>query len=134
MPKSYYHANEYLKWILGLSNAISATGLTRSLRLWTTLPAYDGTGGVEVSASGTAYAAISPITSYFGSAPVNGVVSNTVAISFTTATAGWGTVVGATIHDGSANLLRIMPLRIPKTILLGQQFRYEISAFQLAER
>lgn len=63
--------------------------------LYTTMPAADGTGGVEVSGGSYARVLHGPGDAYWD-APVggNGEFKNTTAITFPVPTANWGLVVG----------------------------------------
>jgi hypothetical protein len=92
-----------INWMRGATFPAPPGGLW--LSLWTTLPAKDGTGGVEVTGSGYARLAIalpSPTT-------VDGAeqTSNAGAWNFPTAGGSWGSIVGVAIHDasGGGNLL-----------------------------
>ena len=76
------------------------------LALFTTMPADDGTGGVEVSGGAYARVLLTGLwASATGSAPSS--IANGTLIQFATATADWGTVVGFGIYDAltSGNLL-----------------------------
>lgn len=91
------------------------------LALFTTTPAMPaGTGGVEVSGGGYAR---QPITfGVSGSGPA--VASNSALVQFPTATADWGTVVGAGLYDAltGGNLIDAGPLQVAKTIGVGDVF------------
>jgi hypothetical protein len=99
---------------------------TLKIKLWTTLPAEDGTGGTEVS--GGSYAAQSITNSDANFSRTGSVVSNVGAITFTTATAGWGTVVGITIEDNSDNIIAIKSLTANKLIETGDTFQIAAGA------
>ena len=83
-----------------------------------------GAGQGEVSNVGTAYAR-QAVT--FG-VPASGQTSNTADIIFPTATSGWGTVTHCAIFDnatyGAGNCLYHGPLATPKTVNIGDTFRY----------
>ena len=101
---------EFLKIKLGKATALTLP-LAPHIALFTTMPAENGTGGVEVSTSGTGYAR-QPATAKYPTPSTGAVesgrviVANNVAIDFGTATANWGTIVGAalmtTLTGGSA--------------------------------
>jgi hypothetical protein len=70
--------------------------------LFTTLPAEDGTGGVEVS--GTGYARVQHDAADANwTAPTggNGLYSNNGAVQFGSPTANWGSIVGFGLYDAS---------------------------------
>lgn len=95
------------------------------LALFTTLPAVDGTGGVEVSVTGTAYARAQILASNGWTGPYmnNGNIeySNANDITFVTPTANWGTIVGSGLYDASTggNLYYISSIAVPKVVNLG---------------
>ncbi len=83
-----------------------------------------GTGQGEVSTSGTAYTR----EAVTFAAPSGGQVVNTADITFSTATASWGTVTHVAIFDnvtvGSGNCLYHGPLATPKTVNTSDTFRF----------
>lgn len=88
------------------------------IALFTTLPALDGSGGTEVSTSGTGYARVQVATTP-GEWSVNGLeYSNTNEIVYGTPTATWGTINGAGIYDAltGGNLLYVAALTTPKVV------------------
>lgn len=90
---------------------------------FTTTPQLDGTGGTEVSTSGTAYAreAIASDTGWAGPSGTNREYSNAADITYAVPTANWGTIVGAGLFDASTggNLLYVAPLTTPKVVNNG---------------
>jgi len=92
--------------------------------LYTTLPADDGTGGVEVS--GGSYARQSVTASSGFNAASAGLVDNAAAIDFGTATASWGTIVGFGLFDAvSAGTLHIFgSLTASKTVANGDGAKF----------
>lgn len=88
--------------------------------LYTTLPAEDGTGGVEPSAASYARVQYGPGSTYW-SAPSNGdgTVKNEFAITFPSPTEDWGTIVGWGIYDESGNLWFVNALAANKDVLAG---------------
>lgn len=92
--------------------------------LFTTVPALAGTGGVEVSTSGTAYARQSIVCStvgFQGPSGANLEYSNKLDIAYAVPTANWGTITGAGLYDASTggNLLYVATLTTPKVVNNG---------------
>jgi hypothetical protein len=116
---SDYLENELLDHVTGKT---AYTMPTPYLALFTTLPGEDGTGGVEVSTSGTAYArqACSGAT---WNAASGGSISTASDVTFPAATASWGTIVGVGLYDGdvegAGNLLWYGTVGTSKTIDSG---------------
>ncbi|MBE2178871.1 MAG: hypothetical protein IAE97_00160 [Chthoniobacterales bacterium] len=117
--------NAIANLILG-SAAYSVPG-TLHFALFTTTPNEAGTGGTEVSTSGTAYARVA-VTNNTTNFPTtsNGTKSNGTAFTFPTATASWGTVVGWGIYDASSsgNLLFFGNLTTSRSIASGDTARF----------
>lgn len=94
------------------------------LALFTSVPRLDGTGGAEVSNSGSGYERI-PIAAgaWNGPTGVNLEYSNTNDIQFGTPTANWGTINGGALYDsqigGTNKLLYVCHLTTPKVVSLG---------------
>ena len=84
--------------------------------LSTTAPAVDGTGVNEPSID-AGYARV-PLTSL--SEPVDGLITNTLAINFNESTASWGTITHFVIYDAadadSGNLLMFGALSTPRAV------------------
>jgi hypothetical protein len=102
--------------------------------LFTTLPAADGTGGVEVTGGSYARASVVNNDTNWPDA-VAGVKSNGVAIDFPTATADWGVVVGAMSFDGSgggANRYDFGALDTDREILNGDDFSIAPTQFEVS--
>ena len=97
MSKSTAAGNDVLNQHFGKTTAITYP-ITPYMRLYTTLPNDDGTGGVEVSGAGYSPQAIA---SKFPQASGKS-ISNNADITFGTATAGWGNVIGAAIWTASS--------------------------------
>lgn len=106
--------------------------------LYTTLPAEDGTGGVEVS--GGSYARVSVTTGTSGSGagsgwtdPGTGVSTNVADIVFTTASAPWGTIVGAARLDASSggNIIDISPIGTPVAVGTGATFKILVGQYNM---
>lgn len=104
--KSNYSQDTMLKWMF--TNATVTRPTAWYVALFTTLPAEDGTGGVEVSTSGTGYArqpaTFNTTTSDSGTAKQT---SNTSSITFGPFTASVNNIIGFGIYDASTggNLL-----------------------------
>lgn len=86
------------------------------LGLSTTAPSLDGSGATEPAASaGYQRVELSSL-----SAPADGVVKNSAAISFPESTADWGTVTHFVVYDsaavGAGNLLIYGELASPRTV------------------
>lgn len=100
--------------------------------LFTTAPADDGSGGVEVS--GGSYARVSVAnTDAEWPAAAGGVKSNANVITFPTATAGWGLVTHFGIFDAAVagNLLAFGALGASRNVLSSDVFRFLTSALQV---
>ncbi len=99
--------------------------------LFTTVPAGDGTGGVEVSGGSYARQAIT-FTAAAGGAPAS--IPNNALVQFPTATANWGTIVGAGIYDAATggNLLEMGPLTASKTVATGDSFAFPTGTYTLS--
>jgi hypothetical protein len=92
------------------------------LGLYTTNPTMPaGTGGVEVS--GGSYARVA-LATLIGAASA-GANSNSGTITFPTATASWGTIVGVGVFDALTvgNLLKSGALSVSKVIGIGDTFQ-----------
>lgn len=106
---SKYLEDIQLKWAFQ-ATAPPAAPATVYVALFTTMPAEDGTAGVEVSPTSTGYARVA-VTGNATNWPISGTtpqqVQNASAVQFPTATASWGTVVGFGIYDAATagNLL-----------------------------
>jgi hypothetical protein len=89
--------------------------------LFTTNPALDNTGGVEVSTSGTNYGrvAVSVGVAQWNVAGLE--YSNAGDITYGVPSSTWGTINGAGIYDAATggNLLYVAPLTTPKTVSNG---------------
>lgn len=97
--------------------------------LFTTMPADDGTGGVEVSGGSYARQAVT------FSAPSAGQVANSGLITFPLATASWGTILGMGLFDALTvgNLLYYGTLTASKTVGIGDQISFAASSLTVSE-
>lgn len=96
------------------------------LGLFVTAPGEDGTGGVEVSDTGTGYARITVAagnTHWAKSATQDGqgrtVYHNAVTLQFPNATANWGTVSVLGLYSQTHGLCFVTPLTTARTIMNG---------------
>jgi len=85
--------------------------------------------GTEVSGGSYARVAVSRADAEFTDPAVDGISSNVNAITFMTATAGWGTVVGFFIADAATdgNVLFHGSLSVNKTIDSGDTFEFAVN-------
>lgn len=91
--------------------------------LFTTVPSLAGTGGVEVSTSGTNYGRvqIQANSGWAGPAGTNQDYTNAADLSFLVPTATWGTITGVGLYDAQTggNLYYVATLTTPKTVSNG---------------
>ena len=104
--------------------AMSALPSSLWLCLFTTTPGPSGTGGVEVSTSGTGYARVElPRVSgtWTGPTGTNQEYNNTTELVFPVPTGNWGTIVSLGIYDAASNgnLIFISTIATSKSISLG---------------
>lgn len=99
--------------------------------LFNTLPAGDGSGGIEVS--GGAYAR-QPISFAGGTGGSPTSTTNGALVQFPTATSDWGTINGAGIYDAATggNLLEMGPLTMPKTVSSGDAFSFPANTYTIS--
>ena len=115
--------------------ALASPDATHYIGLFTTLPVDAGTGGVEPT--GGAYARQSytnnatnwPAAS--GTAPT--LKQNGVAITFPTATANWGTIVGWAVFDAitAGNIVQFGPLDANVTISINDIFNLAVNSIKI---
>ena len=100
--------------------------------LFTTTPADDGTGGVEVSGGSYAREAFAANNTNWGNSTPGApsTIENLVAVEFTTATASWGTVTAWGYFDAATtgNLLFFAVLDTSKAIGEGDTASFAIGA------
>lgn len=98
--------------------------------LYTTATTDTG-GGTEVTGGSYARQRCQGTGGWDG--PSNGATQNTGAITFPTATAGWGTVSHVGVRGGAAgsNLLYHGALTSPKTVNSGDTFRFSAGALDV---
>lgn len=122
----------------GVTSGAITVPTTVYIGLYTTIPADDATGGVEVTPSGSAYARIS-VTNSAANWPVSTTSSgittkaNGAIIQYATATATWGTVVGFGIFDALTvgNLLFYGALQTSQVVSSGQAPSFAVGALSL---
>lgn len=131
--KSIYLCNKLLDLELG---AVSWTPPSSVwIRLYTTLPNPDGTGGVEVAGGGyTAYGVVNNTTNF--PAASGGFKTNGVDFVWAAPAAAWGTLVGAAMWDAAfgGNMLRCGPFSMPFVVNGGDPaFRINAGAGHFGE-
>lgn len=107
--------------------ALKGTTFTRPanglwVALFTTTPALDGTGGVEVSTSGTGYGRVNIAdNAWTGPSGSNIEYSNTNDLTFGLPTANWGTIVSSGLYTAQTGgtLWYISSGTAPKTVNAG---------------
>jgi hypothetical protein len=99
--------------------------------LYTTAPADDGTGGVEVT--GGSYAREELTATNMAPTTTAGVATNDVAITFTTATAAWGIVTHAGVCSAisGGTIGAVTALDASKTVGDGDTFEFAIGDFSV---
>ncbi|ASS33928.1 head protein [Acidovorax phage ACP17] len=110
-----------------MGHVLKAAPYTAPTSLWvalfTTVPALTGTGGVEVSTSGTNYGRVQIVANsgWAGPSGTNQEYTNAADLSFLVPTANWGTITGAGLYDASTggNLTWIAVLTTPKVVNNG---------------
>lgn len=124
-----YAEAKLLDHILGTTSFTMPTTPIK-VALFTTTPSDAGTGGVEVATG--AYART---TAVFSATSVGaGTTANSGTVTFPTATADWGVIVGAALYDsaGTPNMLFVGPLSASKTVSNGDTFSFAIGAITLS--
>lgn len=125
--KTHIWANAMLNHLTGQSQA---SAVTPTLRLWTSKPNVDGTGGTEVAGGGYAAQSLSGLFA----APSEGSCTNSSAITFPTAGASWGTVIAMSIYDATLGQLALIDVPLGgKLISEGDTFSIPAGALVLGE-
>lgn len=123
---------DVLKAALGLATSIiTTTPITTYVGLLTVAPT-DSTAGTEVT--GGSYARVAT-TSKFPTPTSGASLSNNAAVTFPTATAGWGTVVAFAIYSASTagSILYWADLTTNRTVLTGDTPQFAIGTLTLSE-
>lgn len=109
-----------------LLKGVALTALPSSLylALFTTTPNTNGTGGVEVSTSGTGYARVElarQTATWTGPTGTSQEYNNTNELVFPVPTGNWGTIVSLGIFDAASNgnLIFISTIATAKSVQLG---------------
>lgn len=106
------------------------TAPTWYVALFTTTPTNlkTGSGGTEVT--GGSYARVAAT---FATSAASGAISNSSAVTFTTATGNWGTVVGFGCYDASTagNFLGAAALGTSKPVNTGDTAQYAVGQLSL---
>lgn len=99
--------------------------------LFTAIPAGDGTGGTEVSGGSYARQAVT-FGAATGGSPTT--VTNSALVQYPTATANWGTIVGAGIYDAATagNLMEMGSLTTSKTVNSGDSFAFPVGTYSIS--
>jgi len=134
--KSDYTENNLLAFIFRGTAFPVPAGLY--VALFTTTPSADaGSGGVEVSGGSYARQAVTRNTTEWKdpSTATQGLTENNNAITFPTASANWGTVVGAGVYDAASagNLLYFGTLAASKVVNSGDVFKFNAGDFEVTE-
>jgi hypothetical protein len=133
---SRYFQNARLNWLKGTAYPSVPTNVY--IALLTTLPSdNNGTGLVEVSGGSYARQAVAAASGW-SSVTTSGSLqqmSNSGAITFPTATANWGTIVGVAIYDALTvgNLLYFGALAANQVVNSGNQFQFAIGNLVIQE-
>ena len=129
--KSNYLENKVLDHVLGGGDYTRPA--TVYVALYTVAPSDTG-GGTEVSGGSYARVAVTNNSTNFPAAS-GGAKSNGTEITFTTATASWGTVVAFGIFDAatSGNLLLWADLTANKTIDSGDTAKFAVGDLDYTE-
>lgn len=117
---TYFLLNALLDHVLNNNAFTSPTALYAAL--FSTLPAQDGSGGVELSGGG--YARKEIVGGF--DAPANGATANSSVESHGTATADWAEAVGGGLFDAATlgNLLLMGNLGTPVTVFTDDSFEW----------
>ena len=129
MSKSITDSNAILN--MKYRNVAYSAVPTVYVALMLTLPAADGTGGVEVPTSGSGYARTACA---FGAA-ANGSIANNAECLFPEALADWGNVVGFCTFSaltGGTNMDR-GNLSASRQFLTGDQPRFKVGSLTITE-
>lgn len=134
--KSNYLENGLLNHVFR-GVAFPTLGASVYLALFTTLPGEDGSGGVEVSGGSYARQAVTRATGQFKdpATGTQGLTENINTITFPTATADWGTVVGAAWMDApsAGNMLYFNSLAVSKTVNTGDVLKFNAGDAEITE-
>lgn len=90
--------------------------------LFTTAPSLNGSGGAEVSTSGSGYARVAIPQSTGWTGPNASLeYANASDLVFGTPTSSWGTITASGLYDAATggNLVMVSPLSISKTVTAG---------------
>lgn len=120
---SYQSSQNYIDFLLK-GVAMPALPASLWLCLFTTTPSLNGTGGVEVSTSGTGYARVELpriAGTWTGPTGTNQEYNNTSELIFPVPTGNWGTIVSLGIYDAAANgnLIFVSTIASAKSVSLG---------------
>lgn len=132
MAKSLAYSITVLEALFG-----SGSPATLYVELLTALADPDGTGGTEVAGGSYARAASTNNTSNWPNPSVTAEVSNANAITFATASANWGTIVGVRIRSassgGGGSIYYHGALDTPRTVNNGDTFSFAATQLVISE-
>ena len=126
--KSYTHDDNILNFFLRGNPGAITSPASVEVGLFTVAPSNPGDAGTECSGGGYARVAAT------FAAPVNGSTSNSMVVTFPTATLSWGVVVAAGVFDNSGTLLYYGNLTASKTIDPGDTASFAMSALTITEQ
>lgn len=134
--KSDYTENNLLAFVFRGTAFPAPAGLY--IALFTVIPSADaGTGGTEVSGGSYARQSVARNTTEWKdpSTATQGMTENVNAITFPTASAGWGTVVAVGLYDAvsAGNLLYFGALTANKTVNTGDVFKFNAGDLEFSE-
>ena len=106
--------------------------------LWTATLTDASTGATAGEVSGGSYARVqvTQLDANWNAPGVGGLIDNVAAITFPTATAGWGTVTDVAIVDsasGAGNILYYGALTASKIVNSGDTFRFSAGDLDITE-
>ena len=125
MGLNKYLADSLLNWQKGTAFPTVPTNFY--VLLYTTMPAFDGTGAVEVAA-GVGYTRQIPVFGVISFVAPGDQISNSSIINFGTATGAWGTVVGYGVADAASagNLCHSGTFAVAKPVTTGDPGSFPI--------
>lgn len=129
--------SNYLEAAL-LDHLYGATPYTKPTHVWLGVFTTEGTpetGAGFVEPSTGSYARVDILNNGTILTRASNVVSNASVLTFPTATADWGVIVGGALFDASTggNVLHWADLAVPKTVLNGDTLSVAIGALSITE-
>lgn len=129
--KGNYLSGKLLDYVLSVASFTPAA--TVYVALYTVMPSGSG-GGTEVTGGSYARVAVTNNATNWPAQTAQ-TKNNGAVIDFGTATADWGTIVGAAIWDASSsgNLYYWGPLTVSRTVLNGDSFKIPVNGATITE-